>query len=203
MRETRTLTSKGERSASRVLTAATHVLARDGYGGATLARIAEEAGVEKRSVLYYYGSREALLVRVVQTVAEEVAEHLGETARPHQTPAEIADQLVGALWSGLTSLPEHSRAYFALIGGGAGAPVVEEALHELKVAFVRAITAQLRSVDLGRWRPVDDETGLATLILAFFRGLLLEWTESGDPDAITGGLARFRRALEAEYAPLT
>jgi len=193
------LTAKGQRSATRVLHAATTVLARDGYGGATLGRIAEEAGVDKRNILYYYGTREALLVRVVQTVGQRVADHIDAAVGPTATPQQLADSLVDAMWSGITSAPELARAYFALIGGGASNPPVEEALHELKNTYLHLITRQLQDYDHRIWRLRGDLPGIATLTLAALRGLLLEWTETGDTPTITASLQHCRHAIAAQY----
>jgi AcrR family transcriptional regulator len=67
------VTPKGDRRAASILRAATTVLARDGFGGATLGRIAAEAGAEKRSILYYFGTRERLMVRVVHSLGRQIA----------------------------------------------------------------------------------------------------------------------------------
>jgi AcrR family transcriptional regulator len=193
------LTAKGQRTSARVLEAATTVLARDGFGGATLSRIAEEAGLDKRNVLYYYGTREALLVRVVQTVGERVAEHIGDTVGEIRTPDQLADALVEAMWSGVTSAPQLARAYFALIGGGAGTPEVEGALRELKQTYEQLITRQLQSIRHTDWQLRDDLPGMVVLTLAAFRGLLLEWTETGDTPASAASLERLKRAIAAQF----
>lgn len=198
VRDTRPLTEKGERSAARVLKAATTVLARDGFGGASLGRIAEEADLDKRGILYYYGTREALLVRVVQNVGEQIAEHVGAVAEIATTPTALVDAFVDALWAGVTSMEELSRAYFALVGGGAGAPEVETALHQIKAAYVHAITHRLQAIDENSWHLPDPE-GSAMYTLALLRGLLLEWIETGDSPRLRGNLARFKDAVAAEY----
>jgi AcrR family transcriptional regulator len=203
MNATKLLTAKGTRSAARVLQAATDVLARDGFGGATLGRIAQEAGTDKRTILYYYGSREALLVQVVQTVGEQIAEHVGSAVPANRTPEQLADAAVDALWSGVTSVPETSRAYFALIGGGAGPPLVEQALQDLKRAFQEAIVHQIEALDSSRWQLRNDSTSTALFTLALLRGLLLEWTETGDSDELEVGLEFFKAAIAAEFVPVT
>ncbi len=200
--EGRPRTAKGERTAARVLLAATTVLARDGYGGATIGRIAEEAGVDKPNVLYYYASRDVLLVSAVETIGEQIAANIGEAAAPGRDPQELASSAVAAMWSGVTSVPEPARAYFALIGGGAGTPNVEAALLRLKAAFSAAIVHQLRGIDGARWQLRGTESDAAAFALAMLRGLLLEWTESGDGPLVEAGLARFRDALEREFVPV-
>lgn len=197
----RPLTAKGERSAARILEAATTVLARDGVGGATLGGIAEEAGVDKRNVLYYYGSREAVLVQVVQTVGGQIAQHVGAAAEPAADPEALADAAVESLWTGVTSVPAVARAYFALVGGGAGTPVVEAALQDLKRAYLAAITQRLQAAHGTGWRLRGDERSTAVFVLILLRGLLLEWTETGDCPAITAAVERFKEALAREFVP--
>jgi AcrR family transcriptional regulator len=193
------LTAKGQRTATRVLEAATTILARDGFGGASLSRIAEEAGVDKRNVLYYYGTREALLVSVVQTVGRRIAEHIDDNLQNIETPEQLADTLVEALWSGITSAPELAPSYFALIGGGAASTEVEGALRELKGVYERLIERTLHALDHTSWSLRDDPPGMVVLIVAVFRGLLLEWTETGETPATAASLKRLKRAIAAEF----
>jgi TetR/AcrR family transcriptional regulator, transcriptional repressor of bet genes len=195
----RHLTAKGARSSARVLQAATSILARDGYGGATLGRIADQAGLDKRNVLYYYGSREALLVEVVQTVGERVAEHIDAAVGDPSDPQELASTLVNAMWSGITAAPELARAYFALIGGGAGMPVVDEALRDLKASYLEIIRRGLLSIAGTGWELRGDPDGMATLALAALRGLLLEWTETGDTPSISASLERCEELIAAQF----
>lgn len=173
-------TPKGRHTAARILDAATVVLARDGMGGATLGRIAEEAGVDKRNISYYYGSREALLVRVVQAVGEQMAHGMeatiGETERSN---AQV-------LWAGATSEPELARAYIALLGGSAETPEIDHALTALKQAWLHMISSRLAHAG----QPPEVLDALAGVVLALLRGLIIEWTETGDTATVHAVLER-------------
>lgn len=151
------------------------VLARDGYAGASLRAIAEEAKMDKRNALYYYGTREALLVRVVQDVGERIA----SAVEAALSPGRAAEELVDALWDGITGEPQLARAYVALLGGGAGAPEVEEALLALKARYLQLLHTTLE--------PAGAEA-YSALYLAVLRGLLLEWTETGDTPELRASL---------------
>ena len=181
------LTPKGARTSERILDAATTVLSRDGFGGATLGRIAEKAGIDKRGVLYHFGSREALLVRVVQRVGERIAANV-------ETDADGAAQDRGAaagidlLWEGVTSQPQTLRAYFALVGGSAESDEVAAALGDLKQIYAQLIARQLRGSPVGGSRPGRIPENDVIVALALLRGLLLEWIETGDGPAIDAGL---------------
>ena len=61
---------RGMRSRQLVLDAAERVMARDGFEAATVARVVEEAGVPMSSVYHYYGSKEGILLAVMERGAE-------------------------------------------------------------------------------------------------------------------------------------
>ncbi len=177
------LTAKGQRSATRVLHAATVVLARDGFAGASLRAIAKQAGVDKRNVLYYFGSREALLVRVVQAVGERIAAAAENALADDAEGQSAVGTVIDALWDGITGEPELARAYIALLGGGAGSPEVDEALTAVKARYLQLLRGVLAVGD-----PASAEVD-SLLWLAVLRGLLLEWTETGETPALRASLA--------------
>jgi len=200
MEPLRSLTPKGERAASRILQAATTLLSREGFGGATLGRVAEEAGVHKRNVLYYFGTREALLVRVVQSVGERIAENIASAIVPAARLDQMADAVVEAMWAGVTSEPQLARSYFALVGGGAESPEVDHALRALKATYLGLIAQQLERIEAAGFACKEDHESVALLILALLRGLLLEWSEESESAALHASLGQFKALLAAQFA---
>lgn len=193
-------TPKGQRGRERGLRAAATVLARDGYGGATLRRIADEAGVDKRNLQYYFGTREALLARVVQTVGEEAATNIDALLHPEADVRATIDLSVDAFWAGITSDPELARAYFALIGGGAGTPEIEDALRELKRTYAELVKRMVTVIESTGAVVSDDLDGLVTVVLATLRGLLLEWSETGDDALAHAGLIQLKALLALRFS---
>ena len=61
---------RGVRSRELVLDAAERVMAEDGFEAATLARVVEESGVPMSSVYHYYGSKDGILLAVMERGAE-------------------------------------------------------------------------------------------------------------------------------------
>jgi AcrR family transcriptional regulator len=72
---------RGLRSRERVLDAAERVMAEDGFEAATLARVVEEAGVPMSSVYHYYGSKDGILLAVMERGAERFFADLPEPDR--------------------------------------------------------------------------------------------------------------------------
>lgn len=193
------LTPKGDRRAASILQAATTVLARDGFGGATLGRIAAEAGAEKRSVLYYFGTRERLMVRVVHDLGARIAETVRQSTPHPADPHELLDAIVTTTWAGVTSDPQLVRAYFALVAGDVEAGEVDDALVTIKDLYRALMRDQLLALEAAGWTLRGDVEASASALFALLRGYLLEWLEDG-PTALTGGgLAQFKGLMAAQF----
>jgi AcrR family transcriptional regulator len=61
---------RGVKSRELVLDAAERVMATEGFEAATIARVVDEAGVPLSSVYHYYGSKDGVLLAVMQRGAE-------------------------------------------------------------------------------------------------------------------------------------
>jgi AcrR family transcriptional regulator len=86
---------KGRRTRRRILEAARRQFARCGYERATIRAIAEEAGVDKASVIQYFGTKQELFREAVEwriPVAELTTDDPGESA------GNYLRQMLGA-WS--------------------------------------------------------------------------------------------------------
>lgn len=90
------LTSNGEAKVERVLRASLSVFARNGIDGASIADIADAAGVSKGSIYLYFDSKEALageLVRFLFTYEEGGEPSLSEEPKPLQRILKFCTRL--------------------------------------------------------------------------------------------------------------
>jgi len=69
---------RGTRSREAVLDAAERVMAEQGFEAATVARIVAEAGIPPSSIYHYFGSKEGVLVAVMERGARRFHEALPE-----------------------------------------------------------------------------------------------------------------------------
>jgi len=76
------------RSRELVLDAAERVMAEHGFEAATIARVVEEAGIPLSSVYHYYGSKDGILLAVMERGAERFFADLPEWRRRIGRPAE-------------------------------------------------------------------------------------------------------------------
>jgi len=86
---------------ARILKAAEEVFATAGFAGARTAAIARRAGVPKANLHYYFGTKEALYRRLLETILE-VWLAMGDSIRPEADPAHAFAAYIAAK-------VEHSR----------------------------------------------------------------------------------------------
>jgi AcrR family transcriptional regulator len=79
---------RGMRSRELVLDAAERVMAEQGFEAATLARVVEQAGIPMSSVYHYYGSKDGILLAVMERGAERFFADLPDWNRRIGRPAE-------------------------------------------------------------------------------------------------------------------
>src|ERR1700745_2058102 len=87
---------RGVKSRELVLDAAGRVMAEQGFEAATLARVVEEAGIPMSSVYHYYGSKDGILLAVMERGAERFFADLPEWDRPAGRPTEHLARVVSA-----------------------------------------------------------------------------------------------------------
>lgn len=193
-------TPKGRRQAEAILAAATASLARDGFSGATLSRIAAEAEVDKRRVLYYFGSREVLLAQVVRRLASRIAVRVEAALTDATDPRGFAEG-VEALWAGTIEDPELPRAYMALLSGSQDSAVRRE-LCALDEVFLRIFDDRVRALQERGYELTVNRESFVSFLYAIARGLVLEWQEYGDTPRLRDGLAEYKRVATSRFVAL-
>ena len=93
----------------KMLEVAETLFARMGYEGAHLERIASEVGVRKTALYYYFDSKEALYVRVLERMLLDYESKLGAVLRLELPTAKKAEQLLDALNDLLAEHPNYSQ----------------------------------------------------------------------------------------------
>jgi AcrR family transcriptional regulator len=150
------------RSRELVLDAAERVMAQQGFEAATLARVVEEAGIPLSSVYHYYGSKDGILLAVMERGAERFFADLPDWDRRVGRPAQ---HLATVLRTAARTLERHPNFLRLLIvfavqppAGGRG--------------DVAAVVARVRQLGLNRLREQialafgDDPDSPITIALA-------------------------------------
>ena len=171
-----------------LLDALIDAFARGGIGGRSLRDVAEAVGTSHRMLLHHFGSREELLLTIVEEVERRQAATLAELP---EDPAEA----VAAMWADLRrpELRPLERLFFECYARAA----------QGEAPFTRllpgAVDGWLAEVDARTDGPVD--AALVRLGLAVTRGLLLDLVATGDEAGVDAAAARFVALLRRQRTP--
>jgi AcrR family transcriptional regulator len=95
---------RGVRSRALVLDAAERVMAADGFEAATIARVVEEAGVPLSSVYHYFGSKDGVVLAVMERGAERFFSDLPD---PDRRVGRAGDHLRRLVVTAVQALERH------------------------------------------------------------------------------------------------
>lgn len=195
------VTAKGARQEQAILEATLRCLGRDGYSATSLQRIADEAGVGKRMVLYYFRDREELLERAVVVLGDRLLSQVAEAVAGLEEPAAIVAAGFDRVWSAITGDRALLSAYFGLVAESVTNPELQAATRHVNEGF-RALIAQLVADARGRGRRLRmEQESLTVLIVAGIHGLTLEYLQRGETPALSRAIEDFQRWLVEVSAP--
>jgi len=98
---------RGVRSRELVLDAAERVMAEHGFEAATLARVVEEAGIPMSSVYHYFGSKEGILLAVMERGAGRFFADLPDLTRRPEDQAQAQEHLARTVSAATRTLERH------------------------------------------------------------------------------------------------
>jgi AcrR family transcriptional regulator len=146
---------RGVQSRERVLDAAEQVMASEGFDAATVARVVEESGVPLSSVYHYYGSKDGVLLAVMERGAERF---FADVPEPSERGGTATEHLRAVVSDAVRALERHPSFLRLLIvfavqppntSGGEVAAVVRQvrnnALRRLRKQLAVAFDADPRS----------------------------------------------------------
>lgn len=138
----------------RILSAAKPLLARHGYDGVSLDRIAAAAGLSKQNLLYYFPRKALLYRRVLDGVLDVWLSYMDTMSRREDDPAAALREYIGGKLRFSLEHPDDSRIYAREVI--AGAPHYADQIAARVVPALRADEGVFRRwADKGWCRPVD------------------------------------------------
>jgi AcrR family transcriptional regulator len=112
---------RGARSREAVLDAAERLMARKGYEAATVAALVDEAGIPPSSIYHYFGSKEGVLLAVMERGAEQFFQALPDLDRGVGSRRDHLHLLVEVVASTLGRNPDFLRILVVMATQPAGA----------------------------------------------------------------------------------
>jgi AcrR family transcriptional regulator len=167
-----------DRRRAALLDALIDAFASGGIGGRSLREVAEVVGTSHRMLLHHFGSRDELLLTIVEEVERR------QTRRLVDWPADPADA-VAAMWADVRrpELRPLERLFFECYARAA----------QGEVPFARMLPGAVDD-----WLALVDERthgsadpAMARLGLAVTRGLLLDLVATGDDEGVDAAAERF------------
>jgi AcrR family transcriptional regulator len=184
---------RGVRTEAAILEATMRLLAARGVHGTSLEAVAEAAGVAKSSVLWHFGSKEELLLRVAEHVFEQVARGPVREILGLPTIEEREEATWRFFSETLHERPELRRLIPYLIFESAeGRPELRERLQQLYRGIRELYESGLREAVAD----AEQRRRFAMISIATFDGLFLQWLLEPEAVDLNALQREFRQAWE-------
>lgn len=181
---------------AQIVQATIRCLAREGYSGLTMKKVAREAAVSQGILHYYFASKRAILIAALDTVMAD----LDRRVAAHSAGARDARGRLRAVIRSCLGLAEESREFWVVLVEFWGEMMHDRELLRINAALYQRLRRMLgatvaQGIRQGAFRRVDPvEAG--AVILALVDGLSLQ--RAFDPRALA--LERAARACEDAVA---
>ncbi|WP_150275887.1 TetR/AcrR family transcriptional regulator [Paenibacillus tepidiphilus] len=174
---------KSEEKRKQILHAAFQALAAAGYDAVTLQTIADHAGVSKGVVHYYFASKEAVLVELLEWLTGKISARETAAVREQTTAAGKLAAYIDSAFAG----PSKNRSFYRVYLDFLARASRIEAYKDINRRFYdscAAISAEV--LTLGQQegifvRELSPET-TAPLIRALIDGCLIQWLMTGSDE---------------------
>lgn len=162
---------RGTRSREVVLDAAERLMAAHGYEAATVAALVEEAGVPASSIYHYFGSKEGVLLAVMERGAERFFEVLPDIGARSGSQIEHLDALITTVAAALEANPDFLRILVVMATQPVNAEEgdVHRVVTRVREMALDRLRTQMELV-FGLDRSSTDADRLARFALAAFDG---------------------------------
>jgi AcrR family transcriptional regulator len=184
-------------TAQRLLEAARRLLERSGFNSLSVQAIGEEAGENKALIRYYFGSKDGLLVALVDWLMHDylwvVWQHLAQLSREEQG----VDLLIDEAAAGMLSDTQSYRSYFDLLPHLLSNPSMARQLSDLMQAYR---DMNVRGVWDDRGEVPDVIKDLAALSVAVVDGLAIQVLAEPSKVDVPRALALWKRFISQTVA---
>jgi TetR/AcrR family transcriptional regulator len=137
-----------------ILAQAVRIFAECGYEGASIAAIAEQAGLSKQNLLYYFPTKQALYKKVLDDVLDEWLDRMNSLADDSKEPHEVLRGYIQAKLRFSREQPWGSRVYAMEVIGGA--PMYGQEIRKKLIPLLRKDIAVFEKwISEGKIAPVN------------------------------------------------
>jgi AcrR family transcriptional regulator len=191
--------TRGQDTRTRLLRAGVEVLEAGGYGAASVAAIAERAGVATGTLYRHFPSKAHLFVELFRAIGDAELAAMQEAALARRSAGEELEAVIETFAGRALSRP---RLAWALVYEPLDAAVDAERVRYRRAYACRMASFVRERVDRGELPDQDPDTTAAALIGGIVEALVSPLSPfaggNADPDAVIAALTAFcRRAVGA------
>ncbi|AGB25728.1 transcriptional regulator [Mycobacterium sp. JS623] len=160
----------------RLVRAAAELVAEVGPARVTLANVGERAGYSRGLATHHFGSKGALMQRLVETVTSQFRDAIAEKSQS-DSPIDQLRQLVDFYFRVVADLQPVNRARLVLWADAVAGPSedVRPQMISADREFREEIEKRIQlAVSAGEVTGLVDPNGMATVIVAMLRGVALQ-----------------------------
>jgi AcrR family transcriptional regulator len=186
----------------RLVRAAAQLVGEIGPGRVTLANVGERAGYSRGLATHHYGSKRALMQRLVDTVTSQFRDAMAEESQS-DSPIDQVRQLIDFYFKVVSDLHPLNRARLVLWADAVAGPSedVRPQMISADREFREEIEKRIRlAVTAGEVGADVDPLGLATVIIAMLRGVALQRILDDQVDLVAAQ-REIERLLSARLQP--
>jgi AcrR family transcriptional regulator len=176
---------RGARSREAVLDAAERLMAEQGYEAATVAALVKEAGIPASSIYHYFGSKEGVLLAVMERGAERFFAEVPALDRRVGSQREHLSTLVEMAARALDRHPDFLRILVVMAAQPVVDSDVQRVVDRVRELALTRLRAQMH-VAFGLDAASDEADRLARFALASFDGAFV--AHQADPGVGVGHL---------------
>lgn len=167
------------------------IVRAQGLAGFSLDNLAPQLGTSSRMIVYYFGSKDELLGRIVYALRNDIVTQLED--EPVGTITEAVDRW----WRHYRANPADMQFFFHLTSRSFEEPdkfqeFASTAVGQWETYFLRSLQGHVRSP--------EEAQAIARLVLATVRGLMADLLITADHLQAERSLAVFKELLEARLA---
>ena len=174
--------SLADQRRAEILTAFFDCVEDQGFGGASLRKVAARAGVQTSVLHHYFSGREEMIQELVRTYTEDLFDDFEQFSRAEGDPRTRLIQGIEFIFSPAMINPRSNGFFMECCAQARTSPAVRESLARLFERFRGAIAGQLAALPAFEGRSRAELDALAALITAMHEGMELQWF--ADPGAV-------------------
>ena len=162
-------TKRGERTRNHILEVTRRLFAQPGFRGVTLDQISEETGTSKSSILWHFGSKEHLLLEVLDGIMRDLEAGYRQSYPDHLPLAAKMRLLVKDYTRLMEQYPELGTVFFGMLFDAELINTIRDRAKEMYREYRALIVHHLTDSGV----PATEQ--LAAAVVALFDGVFIQW----------------------------